>query len=172
MTENSGIKDIYGPVPSSARGADRGVAGKRASVKNIAFLLCGILLGAAIVLGAVIRTQTLLPGYKATRARKARSAPLVGEARKLGLTYESVLSDPSKAVGKPAVWCLRRISPDETLYQGKEGKSVYMEEAYGRPAGSMRRNCRDTLLTIKKVTALELGTVKGVRLEADFLDYP
>ena len=147
---------------------------RRISLKNIACLTGGAVLAAVLVLGAAIWAQTFVPAFRARMARKAQNAPLMKEARELGLTYDSVLAAPAKAVGKPAVWCLRRITPWETLYKGEEGKSVYVENPHGmsNPSGSMHQTCTETLVTIKTVTALELGTVRGLRLEASFVDYP
>lgn len=144
------------------------------NIKNVAGLLGGAVLAAVLVLGAVMWAQTFVPAYKARMARKARNAPLLKEARELGLTYNSVLAAPARAVGKPAVWCLRRINPWETLYKGEEGKSVYIDNPHGisNPSGSMHQTCTETLVTIKTVTALDLGTVRGLRLEASFIDYP
>lgn len=143
-------------------------------MKNIAGLVAGVVVAAVIVLAAAMWAQTLVPAFQARAARKARNAPLIKEARELGLTYDSVLAAPAQAVGKPALWCLRRISPFETLYKGEEGKSVYIENPHGMsaPTNSMRQTCTNTLLTIKTVTALDYGTVRGVRLEAGFVDYP
>ena len=147
---------------------------QRVNIRNVAGLLGGAVLAAVLALVAAMWAQTLVPAFRARLARKAQNAPLMKEARELGLTYDSVLAAPAKAVGKPAVWCLRRITPWETLYQGKEGQSVYIENPHGmsNPSNSMRQTCTDTLLTIKTVTALELGTVRGLRLEASFVDYP
>lgn len=144
------------------------------SLKNIAVLTGGAVLAAVLVAAAAIWAQTLVPAFKARQARKAHNAPLIKEAGKLALTYDSVLAGPAQAVGKPAVWCLRRINPWQTLYQGKEGKLVYIENPHGmsNPGGSMHQTCTDTLVRIKTVTAVDLGTVRGMRLEASFIDYP
>lgn len=146
----------------------------RVSLKNIASLLGGVVVAAVTVLAAVMWAQTLVPAFQARAAQKAKNAPLIKEAGALGLTYDFVLAAPAQAVGKPAVWCLRRISPWETLYKGEEGKSVYIENPHGMsaPSNSMRQTCTNTLLMIKTVTALDFGTVRGVRLEASFVDYP
>jgi len=127
-----------------------------------------------ILLLARMWAETLVPSFKAAMARKAAHAPLVKQAKALALTYEAVLAAPANAVGKPAVWCLRRINPQETLYQGKEGKSVYIGNPYTMRdlAGSTHQTCTDTLVTIKSVTALEAGSIRSVRLEVEFVDYP
>ncbi|MDO8803811.1 MAG: hypothetical protein Q7R35_05235 [Elusimicrobiota bacterium] len=146
---------------------------QRVNLQDIASLVGGVVLAAVLVLGAAMWAETFVPAFKARMARKARNGPLIKESRELGLTYDSVLADPVRAVGKPAVWCLRRISPRETLYRGEEGKSVYIENPHGmsNPSGSMHQTCTDTLLTIKTVTALDLGTVRGLHIEASFVDY-
>lgn len=143
-------------------------------LKNIAGLLAGAVLASVLLLAAAMWAETLVPAYKARRSRKERIAPLAAQAKELGLTYESVLAAPAKAVGKPAVWCLRRISQGETLYQGREDLPVYMESPYGMSnrSSSTHQTCTETLLTITKITALDLGTVRGMRVEASFVDYP
>ncbi len=148
---------------------------QRVNLKNIATMVGATIFAGVLFLATAMWAQTLLPALAARKGIKARNAPLIAQAKELGLTYETVfLTAPAKTVGKPAVWCLRRISPWETLYQGKEGKSVYIENPHGmlNPGGSMHQTCTDTLVTIKSITALDYGTVRSVRLEVSFIDYP
>jgi len=144
------------------------------NLSSIASLLSGVLLIAVVVLGAVVWMKTLAPGFKAGLAEKARHAPLLRQAGELGLTYETVLADPAKAVGKPAVWCLRRSGAEGALYDGREDKPVYIVNAGRMPSsyGTMRQTCTRTLVTIKTVTALDFGGTRGLRLEVDFIAYP
>ena len=148
---------------------------QRVSPKNIAILLGGVVLGAVIVLVSAMWAEKLVPAFRARQARKARNAPMIEQAGKLGLTYDSVLADPERAVGKPAVWCLTKMTPWKMLYQGSEGKPVYIENPHGMSkviGQAQDQTCTDTLLTIKSVTTLDFGTVRGLRLEASFVDYP
>lgn len=147
---------------------------RRGGLSDIASLLSGVLLIAVVVLGGVVWMKTLAPGFKAGLAEKARTGQLAKQARELGLTYETVLADPAKAVGKPAVWCLRKTGADTALYQAKEDKPLYFANPQSLPKyyGSMRQSCYDTLVTVKAVTALDFGGTRGVRLEVDFVGYP
>lgn len=147
---------------------------RRGGLSDIAALLSGVLLIAVVVLGAVVWMKTLAPGFKTVLAEKARNAPLLKQAGELGLTYETVLADPAKAVGKPAVWCLRRSGAEGALYQGKEDQPLFISNSAGMPRnyGTMHQTCVKTLVTIKTVTALDFGGVRGLRLEVDFVSYP
>lgn len=143
-------------------------------MSEIAALLSGVLLIAVVVLGAVIWGETLAPGFRNRLAEKSRNAKLAKQAGELGLTYESVLADPAKALDKPAVWCLRGTGAEEAFYEGKEDKAVYIANSGRMPKnyGTMRRTCVDTLVTIKTVTALDFGGARGLRLEVEFVGYP
>jgi hypothetical protein len=147
---------------------------RRGNLSNIAALLSGVLLIAVVVLGAVIWGKTLAPGFKTRLAEKARYAPLLKQAGELGLTYEAVLADPAGAVGKPAVWCLRKTGADMMLYQGKEDKRVYIANPGSLPRyyGTMRETCYNALVTVKSVTTLDFSGTRGLRLEVDFVGYP
>lgn len=147
---------------------------RRGNLTSIASLLSGVLLIAVVVLGAVIWGQTLAPGFKARLAEKARNAKLAKQAGELGLTYETVVADPAGAVGKPAVWCLRKTGPDAALYQAREDKPVYISNAGRMPKsyGAARQTCTNTLVTVKTVTALDFSGTRGLRLEVEFVGYP
>lgn len=147
---------------------------RRGGLSDIASLLSGVLLIAVVVLGAVVWMKTLAPGFKSRLAEKARCAALVKQAGALGLTYETVLADPAGAAGKPAVWCLRKSGADMALYQAKEDKPVYFSTRGSLPKyyGTPRQTCRNTLVTVKTVTALDLNGTRGLRLEVEFVAYP
>ena len=146
---------------------------RRGSIADIGSLLGAGLLTAVVLLGVVVWGITLAPRFKARLADNARNAPLVKKAGELGLTYESVLADPAKAVGKPAVWCLRSTGAG-TLYQGKDDKPVYLVDPAGLPKGysPSHQTCVNALVTIKSVTALDFGGARGLRLEVYFVGYP
>ncbi len=147
---------------------------RRGSLSSIASLLSGVLLIAVVVLGAVIWMKTLAPGFKTTLAAKARNGQFIKQARELGLTYESVIADPAKAVGKPAVWCLRKTDAYMALYEDKEDKPVFFANPHSLPKsyGTMRQTCTNTLVTVKTVTALDFSGTRGLRLEVEFIAYP
>lgn len=144
------------------------------SLRNI-----GILLGSvsAVVIGVLfvlIQAETIVPAFKVRMARKARSAILVKEAKEFGLTYESVLVAPAKAMGKPAVWCLKIRSAQEVFYKGNGWERIYIQnprEMYNF-SSSRRQTCINTLVTIKSMTVSEISGARNIRLEVDFVDYP
>lgn len=176
--------------------------GRGINFRNIAAAVTGLLILAPLVLTAVLWADKLAPAMKARMARKAAIAPLVKEAKLLNLTYESALAEPEKAVGKPAVWCLRRApaqggysplpgSPEssaaaaapaasaaktfvETFYDGKDGRSVYIDnpEKMYQMNSSSHQACVRTLVTIKKLEAHDFGSGPHYRVEAEFVEYP
>ena len=166
------------------------------SYKNIITAVGAFVIVAPLLLAGVMWSSKLAPAMKTRMARKAASAPLIKEARDLGLTYESALADPKRASGRPAVWCLRRVIRQgsyggvagpapaapasasgnflETYYDGKEDKSVYITNP-GRMydmASSSHHGCVKTLVTIKTITFNDFGRGLRPRLEAEFVDYP
>ncbi|MDA8132539.1 MAG: hypothetical protein M0011_13630 [Elusimicrobia bacterium] len=148
MTGNSGIGKVYA------------MAG------------AGLLLALLAAL-ATAWLQSLSPSFSAERARRAALRPMLKEAKELSLTYEIVLAAPAKAVGKPALWCLKRTAPDAALYGGDGGKPVHISGFGMPPSRTYRRDCDETLLTIKDVTATEFpGGGRSVRITAEFVAYP
>jgi len=147
---------------------------QRASLKNIVTLLGIVFVLVFSVLFMLIQAETIVPAFKARMARKARSAILISEAKELNLTYESVLAAPAKAMGKPAVWCLKRRSAQEVFYKGNGWERIYIKnsrEMYDN-SGSRHQSCIDTLVTIKSITASKISGARNIRLEVDFVDYP
>lgn len=165
--------------------------------RNIAAAVIGVLILVPLLLAALMWGSKLAPAMKGRLARKAAIAPLVKEARALGLTYEAALADPYGSVGKPAVWCLRR-TPDQAGYKPLPGPSAgapapapekrflgtWYEGDAKRPvflnnprqvysiAGSMHQGCHNTLVVIKDISAHDFGAGPRLRLEAEFVDYP
>lgn len=166
------------------------------SYKNIITAVGAFVIVAPLLLAGVMWSSKLAPAMKARLARKAASAPLIKEARDLDLTYESVLADPKRASGRPAVWCLRRVMRQgsyggvagpapaapasaasnflETYYDGDENRSVYItnQERMYRMAGSSHQGCVKTLVTVKTITFNDFGRGLRPRLEVEFVDYP
>ncbi|OGR40870.1 MAG: hypothetical protein A2X35_02750 [Elusimicrobia bacterium GWA2_61_42] len=143
-------------------------------LKNILTLLAVAVVSAPLLLACASWGRNLAPGLKTRLANKASTAPLIKEARRLGLTYEAALAAPSAAVGKPAVWCLRRAGSGPAAYRGDEARPVHIinpEKMPGR-AGSGHESCTDALVEITTVTALSFGEVSALRLEARFVAYP
>lgn len=165
--------------------------------RNIAAAVAGVVILAPLLLAALMWGSRLAPAMQERLARKAAIAPMVKEAWELGLTYDAALADPMKAVGKPAVWCLRRM-PDQAGYKPLPGPSAgapapapeqsYMGTWYGgdskRPvflnnprqvysiSGAMHQGCHNTLVVIKDISAYDFGAGPRLRLEAEFIDYP
>lgn len=172
--------------------ADEGI-----NFRNIAAAVMGLVILAPLLFAAVMWSSRLAPAMKGRLARKAAIAPLVKEARRLGLTYETALADPYGAVGKPAVWCLRRM-PEQAGYKPLPGPSpgapapapanefmgTFYEGDVKRPvfinnpgkvysiAGSMQQGCSNTLVVIKDISSHDFGAGPRLRLEAEFVDYP
>ncbi len=147
---------------------------QRVNLKNIITLLGIVFVLVFSVIFVLIQAETIVPAFKARMARKARSAILIREAKELGLTYESVLAAPAKAMEKPVVWCLKRRSAQEVFYKGNGWERIYIKNprAMYDISGSRHETCRDTLVIIKSITASEINGARNIRLEVDFVDYP
>lgn len=144
------------------------------SLKNIIAPLGIAVILVLSVIFVLIQAETMMPAFKARMAKKARSTILIREARELDLTYESVLAAPAKAMGKPAVWCLKRRSAQEVYYKGNGVERVYIKnprEMYDN-SGSRHQSCIDTLVRIKSITASEISGARNMRIEVEFIDYP
>lgn len=146
---------------------------QRINLKNIIALLGIVFVLVFSVLFILIQAETILPAFKARTAKKAKSAILIREAKKLDLTYESVLATPIKSMGKPAIWCLKRRSAQEVFYKGNGWERIYItnpREMYDF-SSSRHQSCMDTLVIIKSITASEISGARNIRIEADFVDY-
>lgn len=141
--------------------------------KNILLLLAGGVLGAAVLGSALLLAARLWPSFQARMAKRAATAVLVKEAKELGLTYEAVVAAPAQALGKPALWCLRRSGADEAFYKGQEKTRLRITNpaAMYNYSGSSHQACVDTVVTIQNITAAEYLGARGLRLEVTFVDY-
>ena len=143
--------------------------------RNLFYLMgTGLLAAALLIFLLSSGTRRLAGGLKSRTSARAANLPLLKEALALGLTYETALAAPSGAVGKPAVWCLRKRAAGPAAYKGDDLRPVYITNLAQMPfyAGSMRQTCTDTLVVIGTFTALQFGEVRGGRLEAAFVAYP
>lgn len=123
--------------------------------------------------GALARQLT--PAFRARLEKKAASAPLRREARKLGLTYEAVLAAPAAALGKPVLWCMAKRQSGPALYGGLGDKPVLITNPEAMPSELYqypRRPCADALLEITSFNTYDYGGARAVRVEARFIDYP
>lgn len=143
-------------------------------LKNILTLLAAALVTLVLLASMTRVTRTLAPRLRARLAQRAAAAPLLREAARLAITYESALAAPGAAVGKPALWCLRDAGGGRTLYNGDESRPVYISNpaSLPAPAGSIHRGCADALVEIASVTYSSFGVVSGARLEARFIGVP
>ena len=147
---------------------------KKTSVKRMLLLVPVVMAGAYLLLGVGLWAAGAFKGYKKARAERAGTAPLLAQARKLGLTYEYAKAYPDKAPGKPALWCLRKIRGEaEAWYDGEAKKPLYLTnpEAMYDYAGSSHQDCVKTLIKIRSVKPLEFSPGK-LRIEAEVVGYP
>ena len=119
--------------------------------------------------------STLTPSFMARMQKKASSAPLIREARKLGLTYEAALGEPMAALGKPVLWCVHISSGQAYCGQGRERPVDISNleempwELYGRHSGDYE--CRTALLELTGIKTFDFGGARAVRPQASFIDY-
>ncbi|HBB66419.1 MAG TPA: hypothetical protein DEQ38_14020 [Elusimicrobia bacterium] len=143
-------------------------------MKNILFFSFEGLLLILIGMLANLWVQSWLPAFREERARRKVIAPLREQAKRLDLTYETVLTTaPVDTLGKPAIWCLRSVGEDKALYNGEEGKSVYVENSgeMFRLRGSMHETCGSALVVIKKFKTDEFAGARSFRIYVDFIEY-
>ena len=143
--------------------------------RQLFFLLgAGLLATCLLILLLSSGTRRLAGGLRSRASARAANRALLKEARALDLTYEAALAAPADAVGKPAVWCLRKRGTGPAAYKGDALRPVYITNLAQMPdyAGSGHQTCTDALVVIGTFTALQFGEVRGVRLEAGFVAYP
>jgi len=143
-------------------------------IKNILTMLGSALLAAALLGTLALWTMNLAPRFKARMAEKAAIAAQIKEAKELNITYEAALAAPTKAVGKPVLWCLRKGDGHISYYNREEQKPVHITNpgSMYQEGGSTHSSCAAALLTITTVTAVSYGSFFAVRLEASFVAYP
>ena len=64
-----------------------------------------------------------LSGLSEQRFHRAANSSLLGEARRLGLGFEAVISNPAQAIGKPVMWCV----------SSKDGEHGFVDEKATMP---------------------------------------
>lgn len=155
-------------------GPERPLPGKKVSVRNVLVLTAAVICCSGLLLGAAMWAAGAYRGFIAARAVRARHAPLLEEARSLGLTYEYAKAYPDKAPGKHALWCLRpQPGQAEAWYDADPKKPLFLinREAMYSMAGSSHQNCVRTLVKIASVKPYEFSPGK-LRIEAEFIGYP
>lgn len=142
--------------------------------RNLFYLFGAALLAGCLLVFVLSGTTRLEGGLRSRVSARAASLALIRQARALDITYEKALAAPAAAVGKPAVWCLRKRAAAPAAYKGDDGRPVYITNLAQMPdyTGSMHQTCTDTLVIIGTFTALQFGDARGVRLEAAFAAYP
>ncbi len=143
-------------------------------LKKVLLLTVGIASVTVILFFVSLYLYGLVPSFRSWRAHKAASAALIAEAKRLALTYDSILADPKAAMGKPAVWCLKRTSPYQAFLEDNGRKLVRIANPHAMysTSGSTHQGCIDTLVTISGITATEIAGARNVTLEVSFVDYP
>jgi hypothetical protein len=143
-------------------------------LKNILTLLAATLVLLVLLASMTRVSRTLAPRFRTRLSAKAAQAPMLKEAKRLGLTYDSVLADPVKALGRPAVWCLRQGAGGLAAYDGDPDRTVEIVNPEDMPAvyGSTHQQCADALIELSTVTYYSFGGVSGARLKARFVAYP
>ncbi len=133
---------------------------KEKSVRwSVCFRITGIVI-VALVLAYVVYLWlcTIVPGVMMRRESMQELSPLIKEAKSLGLTYESVLKYPDKALGKPAIWCIQNRGPEQVLYEGKQDKRIFVSNEGSMPLyiGDKHSICADMLVVIGSVKESEI----------------
>lgn len=144
-------------------------------VKKVLYLASAAVLASMLLalFGGLARRLT--PAFRARMEKKAASAPLFRQARKLGLTYEAALGAPMAALGKPVLWCVY-ISSSQVYFAPGRNKPVDVVntgempwQLYGTYSGEY--DCRNALLEISGVRTFDFGGARAVRLQARYIDY-
>jgi len=82
----------------------------------------------------------------------------LAEAKRLGLSYEAALADPSAAIGKPVVWCVDHPARGYAYAGGKPSQPLILQDPSAFPTNSPTTGGRcDRVLAV--VTAVEKGGV-------------
>ena len=144
-------------------------------IRNIFYLTCAAVTAAVLLSLFAGLFSNLTPSFKARLKKKAATAPLFREAGKLGLTYESVLSAPMAAMGKPALWCVH-LSSSQAYYEQGSARPVDIASLEEMPEELYRRNsgdysCRKALLEITGLKTFDFEGARAVRPQARFIDY-
>jgi len=144
------------------------------NIKRILILAGSISISILFIFLASLYWTSIAPAFKYWRGYRSKNAQLIDEAKKLNLTYNSILADPTAAMGKPTIWCLRRTSPTEVYFNDNGWKRIIIKnpDMMYEHAGSRHQSCVNTLLTIKSITATEISGARNITLEANFVDYP
>lgn len=119
----------------------------------------GLLLGGW--LGAVFGPEGMpLHGPFELRASRLANAPLLSEARRLGLTHDTVTADPAAALGKPVAWCVGSVDGE----RGRVGNRAIWPVLWSARSPELRTNiggsagyCFETLAIVE---AVQSGVVR------------
>jgi hypothetical protein len=144
-------------------------------LKNTFTVLAAALIALAL-LGTVLTWSAgaAAAGLRARLAQRKARAPLLKEAAALGLTYETAMAAPEKALGKHAVWCLRLYS-GRAYYGFGTDKPVEIDNQqdmsaaeYNRQSGDFQ--CGKALVEIEGVKTFDFAGQRAVRLQLRYLD--
>ena len=118
-----------------------------------------IIMAAAGLLLAVWVFHNLYPVSRADWKEREQVKPMLEEAQKLALDYNTVLSGKDAYVGKYVLWCVQNRGEYEVLYRGDANARLSISN-YGRMPkfpGSKHSNCADMLLNIEDVRQSRSG---------------
>jgi len=110
-------------------------------------ILAGTVVAGFIIAGWLVDAA---PGFQQRRIQKSTIAPLLAEARKLKLTYDEILLDPDKAMGRPALWCIQYRGEEGVFYNGDPGKKLFLVPSSKMPPvpGYKHEACREMLVVV------------------------
>jgi hypothetical protein len=144
-------------------------------MKNILTLLAGALVALALLSSMTRVTRGLASRLKPRLSARAAEAPMMKEAKELGITYEAAMADPVKVLGKHVLWCVY-ISSGEAYHSYDATDRLDIENIQEMPVSehTYYRSvpCRTALLQIKGVKTSEFGQQRAVRLQLRYIDSP
>lgn len=146
----------------------------RPKLKRLLILSGSIFLFISVVFLSSLHLGSIAPSFKFWKGYRSKNSQLIGEAKKLNLTYKSILANPTAAMGKPAIWCLSRTSPTEIYSNDNGWKRIHVKnpDMMYEYMGSRHQSCVNTLVTIKGVTVTEIEGARNINIEVNFVGYP
>jgi len=116
----------------------------------LAAVAAGVLscLAALLVARIVPWTADAAASFGSRRAERERIAGPVAEAKRLGLTWESVIVAPQTSAGKPVLWCVDNLGGGRAYVDGRPSEPVRIENPGAMDAPSSKVHCRSTLAVV------------------------
>ncbi|MBI5882560.1 MAG: hypothetical protein HZB91_05595 [Elusimicrobia bacterium] len=123
----------------------------------------GLVVGAALAAGFLLTRgpvldvlATVAARFMVHRGQRAALGPLIEEAQRLGLDYQTILRDPMGHVGQPVVWCVDHPSWGNAYLAGKPSEPLVLENESAFPINSPTSGgtCTTVVATIGEVPAM------------------